>query len=297
MMNPPFLSYNNYLRKKFGCPVYKVSVDAGFSCPNRDGTKGRQGCIFCDEVGSSARASCRHGSITQQVLNNGLLRRKRSSACKFIAYFQSFTNTYAPIERLRAYYDEAVNAHPDIVGLSISTRPDSVDEQKLALIAEYREKLPYVCVEYGVQSVHDRTLARINRQETHQDFVGALALSQRLGLETCAHVILGLPGESVDDQLATADRLAELGVGGVKIHMLVAMENTTIAEQYRRGEWSPLEFEDFVDLATAFIKRLPPECVIHRIGGNGHPHFVVAPNWVIGQRNNIIEAVTAKLSV
>jgi radical SAM protein (TIGR01212 family) len=279
-MTKPYRSYSSYLQEKFGQRVYKVTLDGGFTCPNRDGTKGRGGCTFCDDTGSSSRAQDRRDSITDQILKNLERQRRRFKADKFIAYFQSYTNTYSPVDRLKRLYDEAMSAHPDIVGLAISTRPDCVDEEKLALIASYKRPDNYVCVEYGMQTIHDRTLDLLNRCETHQDFLDAMALTRKYDLDHCIHVILGLPGESWKDQMATADTLARLRVNGVKIHLLVAMENTPLAESYRRGEWVPMEREPYVALICDFIERLHPECVIHRVAGNGHHEHVVAPLWL-----------------
>lgn len=276
----PYRPYSQYLQEKFGYKVYKVTLDAGFTCPNRDGVKGVGGCTFCDQTGSSSRAQDRRDSITDQILKNIEHQRKRFKADKFVAYFQSFTNTYDTVDRLRALYDEAMATHPDIIGLAISTRPDCVDDEKLALIASYQAPGRYISVEYGMQTIHDHTLALLNRCETHQDFLDAYALNQKYGLEHCVHVMLGLPGESWEDQMATANKLAELKVHGVKIHLLVAMEHTPIAESYRKGEWTPLGREEYVSLICDFIERLHPECVIHRVAGNGHHEHVVAPLWL-----------------
>lgn len=289
-----YYSYNEYLQEMFHCRVYKVSVDAGFTCPNRDGTKGAGGCIFCDETGSSSRTHELDTPIRDQVLENIKVRKSRYRAKKFIVYFQSFTNTYDSVEQLKILYDEAIHAHPDIVGLAISTRPDCVDREKLALISRYREKLPYVSVEYGMQTIHDRTLKLLNRCETHEDFLRAFKLTQKFDLDHCIHVILGLPGETREEQLQTADTLAELGVRGVKIHLLVAMENTPLAERYRRGNWSPLSFDEYIDLVCDFIERLPPNCVIQRAGGNGHPNHLVAPQWLKGKRPEVMHTIQSK---
>lgn len=275
-----YRSYSEYLKERFGVRVYKLTLDAGFTCPNRDGSKGSGGCTFCDTTGSSSRAQDRRDSITDQLLKNMVKQRQRFKAEKFIAYFQSFTNTYSPVSRLKSLYDEAITAHPDIVGLSISTRPDCVDEEKLRLIASYQRPDRYVCVEYGMQTIHDHTLSLLNRCETHQDFLTAYDLTRKYRLDHCIHVILGLPGESWEDQMATADTLARLKVDGVKMHLLCAMEMTPLAESYRKGEWIPMEKEPYIHLICDFIERLHPDCVIHRVAGNGHHRHVVAPLWL-----------------
>lgn len=276
----PFRSYHNFLQERFGCRVYKITVDAGFTCPNRDGTKGSGGCTFCDPSGSSSYAQDRRDFITTQILNNIETQRQRVKAEKFIAYFQSFTNTYSPAARLKKLYDEALSAHPDVIGLAISTRPDCVDEEKLALIASYQHPDRYISVEYGMQTIHNHTLKQLNRCETHEDFLQAYTLTRQYGLSHCIHVILGLPGESWEDQMATARTLAQLGVEGVKIHLLCAMRNTPLADQYYQGQWHPWGREESITLICDFLERLRPDCVIHRLAGNGHYRQVVAPLWL-----------------
>ena len=209
---PPIYTYNDYLKKRFQTRVYKISLDAGFTCPNRDGTKGKNGCIFCDEKGSSSRTHGDSTPIEQQALVNINVRKSRYGAKKFIAYFQSFSNTYAPCDQLKKIYDKALFSHPDIIGISISTRPDCIDEEKVQMIAEYKKKFPYVCIELGMQSIHDKTLSLINRQESHQDFLAAYALIKKYGLEHCIHIILGLPNESRQNQIETAKNLADLQI-------------------------------------------------------------------------------------
>ena len=293
---PLYRSYHDFLTETFGCRVYKVSIDAGFTCPNRDGTKGVGGCIFCDETGSSSQTHKDVVSIEQQVQQNIRIRKTRYKAKKFIAYFQSFTNTYASPSHLKHLYDQAVHAHPDIVGLAISTRSDCVDEEKIALIASYKKQLPYVSVEYGLQTMHDKTLKKLNRHETFQDFKTALSLTNQYELDHCVHVILGLPGETREDMLETANALYRLDVRGVKIHLLTAMKNTPLAKLYTRGKWEPLSFDTYIALVCDFIQRLPPNCVIHRLSGSGHPMDILAPSWIYKKKGAIIHAVNEELS-
>jgi len=286
-----YYSYNSYLQKKFGCRVYKVSIDAGFTCPNRDGTKGVGGCIFCDEKGASSRTHCSGVSITDQIRNNINVRKNRYGAQKFIAYFQSFTNTYAPVSHLKTLYDEALQAHPDIIGLAISTRADCIDSEKLELIASYRSRVPYVSIEYGLQTIHDRTLMLINRQETHEDFARALKMTQEFGIDHCVHVILGLPGETSDEMIETAQCIAGYRIQGVKIHFLVAMQQTVLAKYYIEERWKPLSMEEGVSLTCDFLERLPSSCIIYRIGGNGHPLHAIAPEWVWKNKKEFLYAI------
>lgn len=277
----PYLPYSDVLKAKFGCRVYKVTLDAGFTCPNRDGTKGVGGCTFCDETGSSSRAQNKKDAITLQIQKNVEIMRQRFKAEKFIAYFQSYTNTYSRVERLQRLYDEALAAHPDVVGLAISTRPDCVNRENLALIAQYKAPGRYICLEYGMQTIHDKTLAFINRCETHADFLNAFALTREHDIPMCVHVILGLPGETREDMMATARKLSELKPEGVKIHLLCAMKHTPLERMYQRGEWTPLTEDAYVELVSDFIEHLDPEIAIHRITGNGHRDGLVAPRWLL----------------
>lgn len=290
-----YYSYNTFLQERFGCRVYKIAIDGGFSCPNRDGTKSNLGCIFCDARGSSALVHPPGTSIKEQVLKNIEVRKKRYGGKKFIVYFQSFTNTYASALHLKKLYDEAVFAHPDICGLSISTRSDCVDEEKLSLIASYKKHLPYVSIEYGLQTIHEKTLKRINRCETHQDFVKALALTTSFDIDSMVHVILGLPGETRADMLATADFIAKNPIKGVKIHMLVAAEGTPLGEMYLKKEWCPLTFDEYVSLACDFLERLPPTCAILRLSGNGHPDHLIAPHWIYDYKKAVVIAIQQEL--
>lgn len=292
----PYRSYNHTLQARFGQRVYKVSIDGGFTCPNQDGTKGVGGCTFCDETGSSSRTNERKTPIKEQVLTNIAKRQSRFGAKQFIAYFQSYTNTYSRPERLKRLYDEALAAHPDIIGLAISTRPDCVNEEILDLIASYKAQVPYVSIEYGMQTIHNRSLALVNRCETYEDFERALVLTKERELEHCVHLILGMPQETHADMMATANKMAELKVDGVKLHLLVAMENTPLAEDYRAGRWQPMPFETYIHTCVDVLERLHPECVIHRVAGNGHPKHVVAPQWMSQQRPEVMAAIEAEFT-
>ena len=283
METKPYLAYNDVLKARFGEKVYKVTIDAGFTCPNRDGTKGRGGCTFCDDTGSSSRAQDTRDKIVPQLLKNIAITRERFKAQKFIAYFQSYTNTYAPIERLKRLYDEALACHPDIIGLAISTRPDCVNEEILDLIQSYQDAGYYVSVEYGMQTIHDHTLEKLNRCETHADFTWAYSETKKRGLSVCVHVILGLPGESHGDIMATAAYLAGIKPNGVKFHCLCAMENTPLAEDYTQGNWQPLTESEYITLLCDFIEQLDPGTALHRIAGNGHRDGLVAPLWLLNK--------------
>ena len=232
-------------------------------------------------------------SIKEQILNNIKIRKSRYKAKKFIAYFQSFSNTYADINILKQQYDEAVSAHPDIVGLNISTRPDCIDEAKIQLIASYRKKVPFVCIEYGLQSCHNKTLELINRKETFEDFLKALQLTKKYkdSLHHCVHVILGLPEESFEEQMKTAAILADLRIEGIKIHPLAVMQNTPLADLYEKSLYIPLSAEEYLSSACSFIERLHPECIIHRVSTAGHPMHTIAPAWLKENKSNLTRAI------
>ncbi|MFA5249906.1 MAG: TIGR01212 family radical SAM protein [Parachlamydiales bacterium] len=291
----PYFSYRAYMQKLFSQRVYKISIDGGFSCPNRDGTKSYQGCIFCDAQGSSSKTNPQNTPIKAQVLKNLKIRQSRYKAKKFIAYFQSFTNTYAPLEVLKKRYDEAVFAHPDIIGLSIATRPDSIDEEKIKLIASYKEKLPFVSLEYGLQTIHEKTLQLINRQEHFSDFLKALELARKYQIHPVAHVILNLPGEGRKEMLETAEALRALKIEGLKIHLLAALKNTALEQLFIEGKWQGLSFQDSVSLCCDFLERIPKATVIHRVSSqNGHHQDLVHPLWMKEKKEPFMEALKAE---
>ncbi len=269
---------NTYLREIFGERVQKIPIDAGFGCPNRDGSISDKGCIFCDSRGSGTGALINKGiSIKAQVEAAREYLKKRYKAKKFIAYFQSFTNTYAPVSRLKEVYDQAL-CFEDIVGISIGTRPDCVDEEKLRLIASYKEQY-MVWIEYGLQSAHDTTLNRINRGHDVACFERAVRMTERYGINICAHVILGLPGEDRDMMLDTARYISSLPIHGVKIHLLYVVEGTPLAEMYKRGELRCLDMEEYVGLVVDFLEVLRPDIVIQRLTGDPVRDELVAPAW------------------
>lgn len=272
--------YSQHLKELFNCKVYKVTLDAGFSCPNRDGTISTGGCIFCEDGGSFSQAHSGQLSINDQLDTSIKKLKDRFGAQKFISYFQAYSNTYAPVEKLKSLYDEAVS-HPEVVGLSIGTRPDCVDEEKIRLINSYTEN-HHVWVEYGLQSIHNKTLKLINRGHSSEDFIKAYELTRKFGkdIKICVHVILGLPGETRQEMLETAKVLADLGIDGIKIHLLCALKDTELEKMYNRGEFNPLSSEDYVDTVCDYLEILPKETVIHRLAGNGLKKILVAPKWL-----------------
>ncbi len=287
-----YTDLNTYLRGLFGQRVHKLTIDAGFTCPNRDGTIATGGCIYCNPYGSGTGAHRRGLSITEQLERGKLAVARRFKARKFIAYFQAFTNTYAPIERLKACWDEAL-AVKDVVGLSIGTRPDCVNGQILDLLEDYaRTRL--VWLEYGLQSAHDRTLELVNRGHDFACFQQAVEAAGGRGIKICAHLILGLPGEDRSMMLATADAVAGLKIDGVKLHLLYVIKGTPLAGMYRRGRYQCLGRKQYVELVCDVLERLPPQMVIQRLTGDPHRDQLLAPQWALEKRVTL-DAIRRKL--
>jgi radical SAM protein (TIGR01212 family) len=277
MMDKRYNDLNTYLRSLFECRVQKITVDAGLSCPNRDGRVSTGGCIFCNARGSGTGAHTRGLTITDQLLQGKKYLARRYKAKKFLAYFQSFSNTYAPIDKLQKLYDEAL-AVEDIVGLSIGTRPDCVDLPVLELLQDYAGH-HLIWIEYGLQSASDKTLELINRGHDVQCFKDAVRATLNRGIKICAHVILGLPGETRSDILQTARTISDLGIDGVKLHLLYVVKGTPLEALYRQGDYRCLEQQAYIDLVCDFLERIPPEMVIQRLTGDPHPEELVAPQW------------------
>ena len=274
-----YYAYNFFLRRKFGGRVQKVSVDAGFTCPNVDGTVARGGCTFCDNRSFSPSRRLPRQGIAQQI-DEGIRRLKWRYECdRFLAYFQPATNTYAPVERLRPLYEAAI-AHPQVVGLAIGTRPDCVPDDVLDLLEEVAGRT-YLSVEYGMQTMHDRSLDWMNRGHHHDAFVDAVERSRGRGFEICVHVMLGLPGESHADMLATARELARLRPDAVKIHNLYAVKNTPLADQVAAGEVTLMGRDEYISTLVDFLELLPPDCVVERISGEAPPDYFVGPAWCL----------------
>ncbi len=281
----PYRDFNSALRERFGCRVQKITLDAGLTCPNRDGTLGVGGCIYCNEKGSGTGAASMAQSISDQIRNAKSYLAKRYKAKAFLAYFQSYSNTYAPLGVLRSLYGEAL-ADPDVVGLSIGTRPDCVEDDALDLLGEYsRDRL--IWMEYGLQSAHDETLARIRRGHSVATFTDAVRRTRSRGLSICAHVILGLPGEGPGEMLATARFLADSDVQAVKIHLLYVVRGTTLDGWYQSGLYRCLTRDEYVSLVAEFLSLLPPEMIIQRLTGDPHRDELVAPRWALEKRHNL----------
>jgi radical SAM protein (TIGR01212 family) len=280
-----YYDLNTYFRQRFGCRVQKISIDAGLGCPNRDGTLGLGGCIYCNARGSGTGAHARGISITRQLLEGKAALSRRYNAERFIAYFQSFSNTYAPVAVLARLYEEAL-AVEDVVGLSIGTRPDCVDASVLGLLQRLAER-HLIWVEYGLQSAHDPTLARIHRGHDFRCFEAAVAATRHRGIQICAHVILGLPGETRAHMLHTADELARLEIDGLKLHLLYVTRGTRLAEIYHQGGYRCLEQQQYVELVCDFLERIPAKMVIQRLTGDPHPEELIAPAWSLEKQRTL----------
>jgi radical SAM protein (TIGR01212 family) len=281
-----YRDYNSYLRDIFGERVQKISLDAGFSCPNRDGTISDMGCIFCDSRGSGSGAMINRGlSIDDQIKEGIRSARKRYNARKFIAYFQSFTNTYAPVPRLKDLYTRALD-HEGMVGLSIGTRPDCVDEDILALISSFQRDY-LVWIEFGLQSAHDETLSRINRGHDVACFEKGVMMAMEYGLNICAHVIIGLPGENREMIMETARYISGIPIAGVKIHSLYVTRGTALANLYEEGKYDCLTREEYIEDVVDFLELLPPDMVIQRLTGDPLREDLIAPHWALKKTENI----------
>jgi radical SAM protein (TIGR01212 family) len=285
MKTKRYRDYNSYLRELFGCRVQKITVDAGFTCPNRDGTRGRGGCVYCNTRGSGTGAARRDVSVTAQLEAGKAFLKARYKAQKFLAYFQAFSNTYAPLPQLRALYQEAL-AVPEVVGLTIGTRPDCAPDDVLDYLAELAAA-HLIWLEYGLQSAHDATLARINRGHDVAAFEDTVHRTHSRSLPVCVHVILGLPGESRDDMLATARYLAALDIQAVKIHLLYVIKETPLEEWYRQGDYQCLTRAEYVSLVADFLTLLPETVIIQRLTSDPHPQELVAPEWALEKRRNL----------
>ena len=282
-----YRDYNAYLRGLFGERVQKIPLDAGLGCPNRDGTLSTRGCAYCDALGSGSGACILKGTPVEEQVQKGVaFASRRYKARKYIAYFQSFTNTYAPVETLRLLYDGAL-AYSGMVGLSVGTRPDCAEDDVLDLLASYRDRF-LVWVEYGLQSAHDATLKSINRGHDAACFARAVRRTAERGLNVCAHIILGLPGESKEMMRETARFLADLPVHGVKIHALYVIEGTAVARSFQEGTYRCLSREAYVDRVVDVLERLPSDVVIQRLTGDPPSGLkLLAPSWTLEKGMNL----------
>ena len=287
-----YLSFNKYLKDKFGQKVYKISLDGGFTCPNRDGKTGTRGCIFCSKGGSGDFAESREMSITEQIENGKKRVEKKIKSGKYIAYFQAFTNTYAPVEILRQKYEEAID-HPDIVALSIATRPDCLGDDVLRLLDEMNKIKP-VFVELGLQTIHQKSAKYIRRGYDLSVYDKAVRDLKKIGVNVVVHVILGLPNESENDMLETVKYVCESGANGIKLQLLHVIDGTDLAKDYEKGLFKTLEFDEYVNLIVKCVKIIPKDIVIHRLTGDGAKKDLIAPLWS-ADKKRVLNAINKAL--
>jgi len=275
MENKRYYPYSKYLKEKFNKKVYKITLDGGFYCPNRDGTLSYGGCIFCDEKGSYSRCNDTHLTIEEQINSSIEKLKKQFKAEAFIAYFQSYSNTYAPVETLKKVYD-SVFINDEIVGISIGTRPDCIDSEKLDLIKTYKE--PFI--EYGLQSANDKTLKLINRGHDVNCFKNAVIETKKRGIKVTSHIILGFPNETKEDMLNTAKLLADLNIDSIKIHMLTVLKDSPLYEIYKKKPFYLMNMEQYCEIVCEILQILPKTCSIQRIAGTGYSETTFVPKWV-----------------
>lgn len=276
----PYHSLDYELKRQFGQKIYKVSLDGGMSCPNRDGTVGTGGCTFCSQGGSGEFAVGRTGypDVWEQIEQaKTRVHRKISGEGKYIAYFQSYTNTYAPVDYLRTLFERAIT-HPDIVALSVGTRPDCLGDEVVALLKELNRQKP-VWVELGLQTIHEKTAERIHRGYRLEVFEDAYRRLKEAGLTVVVHVILGLPGETKEEMLETVDYLGKIPVDGIKLQLLHILKGSQMAAEYEKNPFSLMELEEYLDLILTCVARLPQSVVIHRLSGDGAKALLIGPAW------------------
>jgi radical SAM protein (TIGR01212 family) len=270
-------TFGQAMLHRYGERVHKIAIDADFTCPNRDGSKGRGGCTFCNNVSFSPNGRQPPGIIEQLAAGRRVIR-KRTGARKYLAYFQAYTNTYADIHSLRELYDQALSA-PDVIGLAIGTRPDCAPDQVLDLLAAYQRQGHEIWLELGLQSSFDESLRRVNRGHGFTEYKTALLAARKRGLQVCTHLIIGLPGETKAHCKVTLERVLELGVDGLKLHPLHVVKGTQLANEWRRGEYQPLLLDEYIDIATDLIRQTPPEVIFHRVTATASKQILLAPDW------------------
>lgn len=287
-----YLSFNKYLKDKFGQKVYKISLDGGFTCPNRDGKIDTRGCIFCSKGGSGDFAQNRDLSITEQIESGKKIVEKKIKSGKYIAYFQAFTNTYAPVEILRAKYSEAIN-HPDIVALSIATRPDCLGDDVIELLDEMNKIKP-VFVELGLQTIHSDSAKYIRRGYSLEVYNEAVKKLKNIGVNIVVHIILGLPNESEEDMLESVKYVCQSQIDGIKLQLLHVIDGTDLAKDYEKGLFKTLEFDEYVELIAKCVAIIPKNIVIHRLTGDGAKKDLIAPLWS-ADKKKVLNAINKAL--
>jgi len=285
-LDRPYYSLDAYCKNRYGSKVYKIALDAGLTCPNRDGTLGNRGCIFCSAGGSGDFAVKPKDSVAEQLRVGQAMFGKKKTGNLFIAYFQAYTNTYGKLEYLAEIYEEALR-QPQIVGISIATRPDCLPKEVLELLTYLQEKYPDkdIWVELGLQTIHDSTAAYIRRGYKLEVFDTAVANLEKRGIPVVVHVILGLPGENTDMVLQTIQYLNRLPIFGIKLQLLHVLKDTDLADDYLAGKFETLSKESYMELLITCLKNLSPDIVIHRLTGDGPKDLLIAPTWSLYKRD------------
>ena len=286
-----YTTLNSYLKERFGCKVYKLAIDGGFTCPNRDGTLDTRGCIFCSKGGSGEFASSRELSITEQIEQGKHLVEKKIKDGKYIAYFQAFTNTYAPIDELREKYYQAIN-HSDIVALSIATRPDCLGDDVLKLLDEINKIKP-VFVELGLQTIHERTANYIRRGYPLSCYDEAVKNLHNIGINVVTHLIIGLPNETTDDILQSVEYVCKV-TDGIKLQLLHILKGTDLEKEYNECKVKTLSLDEYADIIKQCIDIIPKSVVVHRITGDGAKKDLIAPLWS-ADKKNVLNTLNKKL--
>ncbi len=269
-------TFGQYMLQRHGERIHKIAINAGFTCPNRDGSKGIGGCTFCNNASFSPNHTL--SPIADQVKTGRQVIPKRTGARRYLAYFQAYTNTYAEIEALARQYGQAL-AEKDVIGLSVGTRPDCVPDEVIDLLCHYRDQGHEVWLELGLQSAHDHTLERVNRGHGFAEYQSATRAARKRGIPVCTHLILGLPGETPDDVDSSFDRVIDAGVDGLKLHPLHIVKGTQLAREWKQGEYTPLLMDDYVNMVANLIQRTPEDIIYHRITATAQNDILLAPNW------------------
>ena len=285
-------TFGQDLKRRHGMRVHKLAINAGLTCPNRDGSKGRGGCTFCNNVSFSPNARQRP-DVAQQIEAGRQVIARRTGARRFIAYFQAYTNTYADVSRLRQLYDAAL-AEPDVIGLSVGTRPDCVPDTVLDLLCAYQDQGKEIWLELGLQSAFDATLQRVNRGHGFDEYRQAVRAARRRGLKVCTHLIVGLPGEDRSHAADSLTRVLEHGVDGLKLHPLHVVKGTRLANEWRHGGYLPWTFAEYVDTAADLIEQTPTQITFHRLTGTASPKILLAPEWC-SRKWCVIDGIAAEL--
>lgn len=285
-------TFGQSIKKRYGKRIHKIAIDATFTCPNRDGSKGRGGCTFCNNASFSPNG-LKPKPIESQIDAGKTVIKKRTGALHYIAYFQAYTNTYGDINTLRETYDQAL-AQENIIGLSVGTRPDCVPEEVLELLAAYQQQDYEVWLELGLQSSFDETLKRVNRGHNFKEYCDAVDAAHKHKLNVCTHLMLGLPGENKSHALTTLDRVLSQGVSGLKVHPLHVVKGTHLANEWRRHEYSPLKFYDYIETVCDMIELTPINVSYHRLTGTAPDKILLAPYWC-GKKWQVLNAIKTEL--